>query len=168
MEIERKFLVRQMPDLSTFSCKRIEQAYLCAKPTVRVRRIQIGQNPPEYILTLKDKQGVDPLEVKQAGIINREIEIPLSREAYHHLREKADGKCIEKKRYLIPLSSGLTAELDIFEGWLSGLCFAEVEFPDADTAKSYCPEDWMGEDVSADKRYRNSYLATLEEYDGSF
>ena len=38
MEIERKFLVRQLPaDLSSFQCLRIEQAYLCTNPVIRIR-----------------------------------------------------------------------------------------------------------------------------------
>ena len=39
MEIERKFLVRQLPaDLSSFQCLCIEQAYLCTNPVIRIRR----------------------------------------------------------------------------------------------------------------------------------
>ena len=49
MEIERKFLVRELPkDISTHEHFRIEQGYLCRKPVIRVRRF--GN---DYILTIK-------------------------------------------------------------------------------------------------------------------
>ena len=85
MEIEKKFLLRYIPKgLEQYPCKVIEQAYLCRKPTVRVRK-----SNEDYILTLKDKQGVEEMQTEGAGIVNREIEIPLTREAYEHLKEKS-------------------------------------------------------------------------------
>lgn len=138
----------------------MEQGYLCARPTVRIRK-----SDADYILTLKDKQGVKELEGTGAGVVNREIEIPLTAEAYEHLKAKTDGHLVEKLRYLIPLADGLTAELDIFQGRLAGLVFAEVEFPDAETARGFVPPDWMGDDVSDDRRYRNTFLSELEGYE---
>lgn len=51
MEIERKFLVRNIPSVLDNCNKRyIEQAYLCTSPTVRVRR-----DNDDYYLTYKAK-----------------------------------------------------------------------------------------------------------------
>ena len=98
MEIEKKFQLVCLPEeLEQYPCRIIEQAYLCSKPTVRVRR-----SNDDYFFTLKDKQGVTEWQTEGAGIINREIEIPLTKEAYDHLKAKSDGYLIEKKRYLIP------------------------------------------------------------------
>ena len=164
MEIEKKFQLAYLPEnLEQYPCRIIEQAYLCSKPTVRVRR-----SNEQYILTLKDKQGVAELQTEGAGIVNREIEIPLTKEAYDHLKAKSDGFLIEKKRYLVPLQNGLTAELDVFGGRLTGLYFAEVEFPDTETARDFIPPAWMGRDVSGDRRYRNTTLSELESYDPDF
>jgi len=159
MEIEKKFRIKELPDLSSYPHQVMEQGYLCASPTVRVRKCD-----SDYILTLKDKQGVGALEESGAGIVCREIEIPLSEEAYEHLKKKTDGYLVEKLRYRIPLSDGLTAELDVFQGRLFGLCFVEVEFPDAETARKFVPPDWMGEEVSRDVRFRNTFLSGLEKY----
>ena len=64
MEIEKKFLLRYMPEgLAQYPCKVIEQAYLCRKPTVRVRK-----SNEDYILTLKDKQGVEEMQGGQVGV----------------------------------------------------------------------------------------------------
>ena len=164
MEIEKKYRLLRFPEeLEQYPCRVIEQAYLCANPTVRIRR-----SDDQYILTIKDKQGVKELRAEGAGLINREIEIPLSKEAYEHLKTKQDGYLIEKRRYLIPLPDGLTAELDVFGGRLTGLCFAEVEFPDIETAQSFQPPDWLGQEVSTDPRYRNTALSELDHYDANF
>ena len=74
---------------------------------------------------------------------------------------KIDGRLIKKKRYMIPLSSALTAELDIFEGDLAPLMLVEVEFDSEDAANSFSPPDWFGEDVTFSGKYHNSYLSTL-------
>lgn len=145
MEIERKYLVKQMPEhLEQYACLEIEQAYLCTAPVVRVRR----QNE-EYYLTYKG-----------GGMMAREeYNLSLNKEAYEHLRAKADGKSITKKRYVIPIENGLKVELDIFEGAHAGLIMAEVEFPDEETCNSFKPLDWFAEDVTMDRRYHNSVMS---------
>lgn len=145
MEIERKFLIRKLPEnLESYPFHRIEQAYLCTDPVVRIRR-----QDQDYILTYKGR-----------GMLAREeYNLPLNEQAYLHLKEKADGNVIEKTRYLIPLSNGLTAELDLFFGCFSGMILAEVEFPDLETADAFCPPDWFGEDVTMNPDYHNSSLS---------
>lgn len=144
MEIERKFLISQLPDdLSSYPCLQIEQGYLCVDPVVRIRR----QNDT-YILTYKS-----------SGMLEREeYNLPLTEESYLHLRKKTDGCLISKKRYKIPLGD-YTIELDIFEGAHQGLILAEVEFPSRQEALAFCPPSWFSEDVTFDPKYHNSYLA---------
>ena len=60
---------------------------------------------------------------------------------------------------MIPLNERLTIELDVFDGELSPLVLAEVEFPDEETALSFTPPDWFGEDVTFSGKYHNSYLS---------
>ena len=150
MEIERKYLVRTLPEnLPQYPCRLIEQAYLCTEPVVRIRR----QND-EYILTYKGK----------GMLVREEYNLPLTADAYTHLLKKADGNVITKKRYLIPLSSSLKAELDIFEGKFQGLILVEVEFPDEATAESFAAPDWFGEEVTWSSAYHNSTLSSLKEW----
>ena len=114
MEIERKYLLKQLPsNLDSYASKKIAQGYLCTSPVVRVRR-----SNDSYYMTYKG-----------AGLMVREeYNLPLTKEAYDHLVQKIDGRLIEKTRYLIPLDGGLTAELDVFEGDLAPLTLVEVEF----------------------------------------
>ncbi len=143
MEIERKFKVRELPDLSKYPFKQLEQGYLNTNPVVRVRK-----EDEEYYLTYKGK-----------GFLEREeYNLPLNKEAFEHLITKADGRVITKKRYLIPFEK-YTIELDIFEGDLAPLIIAEVEFETKEEAVSFTPPDWFGEDVTEDPSYSNSNLS---------
>lgn len=145
MEIERKYLIKNTPDnLSDFPCRIMEQGYLNTDPVIRIRK-----DNDNYELTYKSK----------GLMVREEYNLPLTKEAYGHLLSKIDGRLIKKRRYMLPLGEGLTAELDIFEGELAPLILAEVEFPDEDSAFSFIPPDWFEEDVTFSGKYHNSFLS---------
>lgn len=145
MEIERKFLLKSLPgNLEKYPFHQIEQGYLNTEPVIRIRR-----QDEEYYLTYKSK----------GLMVREEYNLPLTEDAYMHLLPKIDGNLIAKKRYLIPLSSRLTAELDIFEGYLSPLTLAEVEFETEEDAISFTPPEWFGEEVTHSTDYHNSVLS---------
>ena len=160
MEIERKFTIKELPiDLESQTCLHIEQAYLNTDPVIRIRR----QND-EYYLTYKGK-----------GLLAREeYNLPLNKEAYEHLRTKADGNIISKKRYLFPIPTpkfkegylppadmpALTIELDVFEAPFAPLVIAEVEFPNEEMANAFIAPEWFSEDVTFNKEYHNSNLSS--------
>lgn len=159
MEIERKFLLKYIPEnLESYSYHLIEQAYLCTDPVVRIRR-----EDEKYYMTYKG-----------SGLMSREeYNLPLNRDAYEHLLPKADGNVISKKRYLIPLSdekinpeclsllngASLTVELDEFAPPFAPLLLAEVEFPSEAAANAFQMPDWFAEDVTKDIRYHNSNMS---------
>lgn len=145
MEIERKFLPKELPEnLENYEMHRIEQGYLNTDPVVRIRR-----SDDDYYLTYKSK-----------GLLAREeYNLPLNAESYEHLKPKADGRVIEKRRYLLPLDGGLTVELDVFEGDLAPLILAEVEFESEEAANAFVPPAWLGEDVTYDTHYHNSTMS---------
>ncbi len=145
MEIERKYLVDKIPfSLDGYHLRLIEQGYLCSDPVVRVRR-----DNDDYYLTYKG-----------SGLLTREeYNLPITKEAYEHMIEKADGNVITKKRYEIPEKDGLTIELDIFEGVFEGLIFAEVEFDSVEAANAYIPPKWFSRDVTECGEYTNCALS---------
>ena len=145
MEIERKFLIEKLPEgLDAYPFQTLEQAYLCTEPVVRIRR-----SDDTYTLTYKSK-----------GLMNREeYNLPLTEESYHHLKEKADGNVIRKRRYRIPLPEDLTIELDLFAPPFEGLILAEVEFLSEEQANAFVPPDWFGEEVTWSTEYHNSTLS---------
>lgn len=144
MEIERKYLVKNLPEnLENYEKKRISQGYLCTNPVVRIRR-----SNEEYFLTYKGK-----------GLMAREEhEFPLTAEAFEHMLPKIDGTLIDKIRYLIPLDENLTAELDVFQGTLAPLRLVEVEFASIEDADAFVAPDWFGDDVTNSGEYHNSNL----------
>ena len=159
MEIERKFTVKELPkDLEKYPCHIIEQAYLNTDPVVRVRR-----QDDEYYMTYKGK----------GLLVREEYNLPLNESAYYHLREKADGNVIAKKRYVIPITEptfstdytenidqlSLCVELDIFDAPFAPLIIAEVEFPSEETANAFLPLDWFDQDVTNDPAYHNSNMS---------
>ena len=147
MEIERKYLVRALPaHLDSYPYHTIEQAYLCTEPVIRIRR-----QDDSYYLTYKSK-----------GMLSREeYNLPLTKEAFDHLLPKADGTIITKRRYVIPLENGLSAELDLFDGSFQGMVLVEVEFPDEAASRAFTPPSWFAEEVTYRKEYHNSYLSSL-------
>lgn len=153
MEIERKFTIKKLPEnLEQYEKKEIEQAYLCSKPTIRIRK-----SNEDYILTYKSKLGLKfPEDVTARAC--EEVELPLTKSAYEHMKEKADGSVISKTRYILPLDQEHKIELDVFHGYLDGLMFAEVEFLSEEDAASFELPDWFLEDVTFDHRYSNAVM----------
>lgn len=144
MEIERKFLVKTLPEnLEQYPVHQIQQAYLSTDPVLRIRRWDDA-----YILTYKG-----------SGLLAREEhEFPLTKAAYERLLAKADGTCITKARYCIPFN-GYTIELDIFEPPFAPLVLAEVEFSGEEEAMAFQPPAWFGADVTQDPSYTNAAMS---------
>ena len=160
MEIERKFTIKALPEgLEHYEKKEIEQGYLCTSPVVRIRK-----SNEEYILTYKSKKGIVLAENATARSCE-EVELPLTKESYEHLREKADGRLIAKTRYLIPIENGRKIELDIFHGYLTGLMFAEVEFGSEEEAAAFLLPDWFDVDVTFDRRYSNAFMTRVASFE---
>lgn len=145
MEIERKFLVKELPEnMDSYEQKHIAQGYMCTNPVVRIRR-----SNDDYFLTYKGR----------GKMVREEHEFPLTAEAFEHMLPKIDGILIDKMRYLIPLEDGHTAELDIFQGVLAPLRLVEVEFASVEEAEAFVAPDWFGDDVTNSKEYHNSNLS---------
>lgn len=152
MEIERKYLIKTLPkNLDAYPCLELEQGYLNTDPVVRIRR-----SNHTYILTYKGK----------GLLIREEYNLPLTAEAFAHMKEKIDGILITKRRYLIPYQEKYTIELDVFGGALAPLLLAEVEFETEDDANSFVPPDWFGEDVTFSTEYHNSVLSRRTPNEG--
>ena len=127
MEIERKYLVKSIPEnLKDYPCRVMEQGYLNIAPVIRIRK-----DNDNFELTYKSK----------GLMVREEYNLPLTKEAYEHLLLKIDGRLIKKRRYMIPLEGNLAVEREGFEGELAPLIVAEVEFPDEDSALYFTPPD---------------------------
>lgn len=144
MEIERKFLVTEIPSLK--GCKKFEikQGYISVDPVIRIRK-----SNSNYFLTIKG----------QGSIIREEHEMPITSKQFETLLLKIESNLIEKDRYLINLHNGLIAELDVFLGIYKGLALVEVEFNSIEDANTFTPPHWFAHEVTEDYKYTNSYLS---------
>ncbi len=149
MEIERKYLIKELPDnLDSYEHHLIKQGYISTLPVIRVR-----QKDDSMILT-----------VKSAGLLAREeFELPLTKEQFDNLEKKVEGNIISKTRYKIPFDDGLTIELDVFHDLFEGFIMAEIEFPSEEASKKYNLPSWFGKEVTYDSNFHNSNLSRLSK-----
>ena len=147
-EIERKFLVTGDFRQEASESFRLIQGYISTDPdrTVRVR-IKGGQG----FLTIKGRSSADGLSRYEW-----EKEIPLQ-EAQELMRICEPGM-IDKTRYLVQ-SGKHVFEVDEFYGENEGLTIAEVELASED--EPYVKPDFVGEEVTGDVRYYNSFLMKI-------
>ncbi|MEG0849861.1 CYTH domain-containing protein [Flavobacterium plurextorum] len=147
LEIERKFLVKSNDfKEQAFTHNKIAQGYLSSIPE---RTVRVRIKGEKAFLTIKG--------IGQQGGMSRfewENEIPID-EAIELLKLCEKGK-IEKTRYEVKLGNHIF-EVDEFYGENEGLVMAEVELK-SETETFEKPE-WLGEEVTNDKRYYNAYLS---------
>ena len=147
-EIERKFLVRELPrDLTAYPSSEISQGYLVSLDDgLQVRLRKSGE---QYSLTYK----------RGTGNVREEREIELSATQFEVLWPATASKRLVKTRYEIPLGERVV-EIDVYHGRHEGLIVAEVEFDEEEGARNFHPPDWLGDDVTGDPRYSNQLLAS--------
>jgi adenylate cyclase len=148
-EIERKFLVSDESwRVGATGSLRFQQGYLSSnsKATVRVR----SKDDSRAVITLKSAS---------RGMSRAEYEYDIPIEDARELLELAQPHVIAKTRHLVPFG-GLTWEVDVFEGKLSGLVMAEVELSREDQQVEL--PGWAGREVTDDDRYFNASLARAD------
>ena len=144
-EIERKFLIKGDFSADVSASKRIVQGYICSQPgkTVRIR-IQ----DQDGFLTIKG-----PSDAK--GMSRYEFEKQISLEDAEQLLKLCEPGAIDKVRHLAKVE-GHTWEIDVFHGENEGLIMAEIELESED--ESFGIPEWIGQEVTGDRRYYNSML----------
>ena len=146
LEIERKFLVKDdCYKERAYSSSRIAQGYICSG---RGRTVRVRIRDDKGYLTIKG-----PADVKGLGRYEWEKEIPL--QEAQELMKLCEPGMIDKTRYLV-CSGKHVFEVDEFYGENEGLVVAEVELDSEEEA--YEKPDFVGEEVTGDVRYYNSFL----------
>lgn len=147
IEIERKFLVTNEGFLSKATSQtRIVQGYLNSNPE---RTVRIRIKGDKGFITIKGKSN-------ESGTtrLEWEKEIPLT-EA-EQLLLLCESGVIDKIRYEIPVGIHLY-EVDMFLGNNEGLIIAEIELQSEN--EWFEKPNWLGNEVTSDPRYYNSYLS---------
>jgi CYTH domain-containing protein len=153
VEIERKWLVAEAPaDALAADSDLIEQGYLT-----------IGTDGGETRLRRRGERCF--LTVKSgAGMKRAEHEVELSIAQFEALWPATEGARLVKRRHLVRAEDGHLIELDVYEGELSGLLVAEVEFDDPWGAESFAAPYWFGPEVTDDPAYKNQRLAVARGF----
>jgi len=148
LEIERQFLVRRIDPAVMDRAERvhsIRQGYLTeVGPAIRVRKIDT-----RHVMTVKSG----------GGLVRQEVEFDIEPEVADELFQIADGRVIQKTRYVL---GGW--ELDVFEGRHSGLLIGECELNDAKDPTPPVPSGvdvWR--EVTEEPGFTNQFLACLDE-----
>lgn len=144
VEIERKFLVKSDAwRAAADGGVAYRQGYLCREPG-RTVRVRIAGD--QAFLTVKGSA---------SGNRRAEYEYEIPVDDAEEMLAMCTGTVIEKTRHRVP-HAGLVWEVDVFAGDNTGLIVAEVEL-DSEDQEVPLPE-WVGQEVSEDRRYSNSNL----------
>ena len=144
LEIERKFSVKSQWHPQDDG-QRIAQGYLAEdeeSATVRVR--------------IKGERGFLTVKGKTDGITRAEFEYEIPVADAEQMLAMCGDNVLTKRRYTERYEGNLW-EIDVFEGKNAPLVVAEIELPDEDA--EFSRPSWLGEELSFDPRYFNSYLA---------
>ena len=147
LEIERKFLVESTDFIKESTVNnRIVQGYLNSNPE-RTVRVRIKGN--KGFLTIKGKGN-------ESGTTRFEWEKEIALSEAEALLQLCESGIIDKIRYEIPLGKH-TFEVDVFSGENQGLIIAEVELTSEN--EFFEQPNWLGKEVTGDKKYYNSHLS---------
>lgn len=150
LEIERKYLVNEKWHSPESGGKYYRQGYLAENgATTRVRIIS-GRDG------ISDKHAYLTIKGKTIGITRAEFEYEIPVDDAEQMLKMSLYPPIEKIRYKV-IIGGKIWEVDEFLGAHKGLIVAEIELKD-ENEQFEIPE-WVGMDVSMDRRYSNTSLS---------
>ncbi len=147
LEIERKFLVTGPFKDKAYDATRIQQGYIASG---RGRTVRVRVRGDKGYLTIKGPSNL-------AGLARFEWEKEISVSDAHELMRICEPGIIDKTRYLVKSPDGRHVwEVDEFYGDNEGLVMAEIELNDEN--ESYSKPDFIGREVTGDRRFYNSHL----------
>lgn len=146
-EIERKFLVKNDDWRAKVSgSSEFLQAYIAS-----------GKDRSVRIRIMDGKRAKLTIKIGRQLFARDEFEYEIPLDEAQELAQSALGVVLEKTRYEV-LHEGYTWEVDVYEGSYKGLVVAEVEIED-EKARPPIPE-WIGREITGDRRYSNVVMAT--------
>ncbi len=145
-EIERKFLVKSDAWRSAAtSSSRFLQAYIAA-----------GNDRSVRVRIMDQKKARLTIKIGKQLIARAEYEYDIPLDDAEELAQSAIGVILEKTRFNVPYE-GHIWEVDVYAGRYEGLVVAEVELDDENISPAL--PDWIGREVTGDRRYSNAVMA---------
>lgn len=155
IEIERVFLVKQLPD-----------DLLKYKPVAMDTGDFYENNKKEEVainhLTVRSKDDHYEIRKKEGSSGYKKIEhtIYITKEEFDLLMSVAPQRH-QKNRYLYPIEDGHICELDIYLGKLTGYARVEVEFKSEEEMNNFVPPQWFGVEITALNHYIHKNLGSI-------
>ncbi|MBC8569352.1 hypothetical protein [Zongyangia hominis] len=138
MEIERKFLIDDFPNLPEIDRAKVEQGYLSTCPVVRIRKKETPQGA-SYRLCFKGT----------GTLCREEIELDLEEDVYERLCRLLCMPPIRKDYRVYALPEGLRLECSLVdEGEEGAFFYAEVEFESVEQAHTFVPPAFLGRELT--------------------
>lgn len=131
--VTRKFLAKQLPDLTGFVCQSEHRFYLYRKNGAVIRIQSRGE-----IFELEKK-------ITKTAFIRESEKIALTKDEFESI-QKLTKEEIQRDSYIISQTPEILVRIyhDVFEG----LVRVEVSFSSIEEAQGYMPYDWMGREIS--------------------
>tara|TARA_B100000963_G_C22485064_1_gene606506 strand:- start:110 stop:577 length:468 start_codon:yes stop_codon:yes gene_type:complete len=144
IEIERKFVVKKIPNDEIKYSHYIKQGYIISD---REKVIRVRQKKDHFFITIKgNKTGISRYEF--------EYKIP-KKDADQLFKNFCKEGIIEKTRHYIE-HKGHTWELDVFHGENEGLIVAEIELESE--KETFSIPNWVAKEVTNEEKYLNVNL----------
>lgn len=147
-EIERKFLIKRMPDLSNFESVIYERYYIFRNDFVEMRAQKKGEK-----FEIERKEMVSGLSAEKTKLVISEPE-------FEKLKQLG-SEAILREGFFI--SSNPNVSIKIYHGKHEGLKKIEVEFSSEDEARAFQIPDWYGEEITDSMVSRDSKLLDLSD-----
>lgn len=149
MEIERKFLISELPfeELQGAKPTNLMQGYLVLGENSELR---IRKASTRHFLTSKSG----------SGLVREENEEEISKQAFDIMWPFTENRRVEKLRFTFAYQ-GYQCEIDIYSGSLADLMVLEVEFSSEEDARAFTPPTFCSREITSDQRFKNATLAKL-------
>lgn len=155
-EIERRFALDAPPPeewLAGQPCTDIRQGYVLVE---NGNELRVRDKGGRFLMTRKSGH----------GLIREEVEEEVSQAVFDLVWPLTQGRRVEKRRHHVRQGE-LQLEVDQYFGALDGFWSLEVEFDSAEQAHAFQPPDFVGLEVTQDKRFNNAQLALHGLPDGA-
>jgi len=148
MEIERKWLIKKMPDLSNIKRIEFERYFIFVDDTVEVR-VQRIDNRYEF-----------ERKIETSKLSRDEVKFDITKAEFDYYKSIAT-KSIVRDAYQVSTSPNIS--IKIYHGDYKGLARVEVEFLSEDEAKKYTPLEWFGQEITDTDVGRDKKLIKLNK-----
>jgi len=145
-EIERKFFVRELPDLNNLEAIKYERCFLFIDEYSEIR---IQKKRDKYELERKTTK--NSLEAKKQRF-------QISQEEYERLKRNCE-KIIKRTSYNSSASPKIS--IKVYSGDFIWLTRVEVEFSNKEGAYKFMPLEWFGKEITSSPLWRDSKLVKL-------